>query len=485
MNTEPTDLAAAVAAVLNKYSKQLEKRRILIALSGGVDSVSLLYVSAALKEYFGFSLRCIHVNHRLRPPEETDHDGLIIKQHCKKLKVPLTIVNIAPGAILTYAKQHKVGIEAAARYFRHRAFKRQMHRWSGAWLFLGHTRDDALELALMRFLRGSGPAGLAQLTERRGRIVRPLVYSSRKEIESYAAVQGLLFAKDSTNQDNHYLRNRIRNKLMPLLDREFSFWRTGVLEAAHTQAEVASFISEASIQAITWQEFINEKVYAYQTEGSQFFHQPVIVREEGLFHAINMLRDKKRTSIDFLNADEKKLKSIKTIRRSSVRKFAVGITKALDLPECRLINAGPWVQVQEKKQICADAGFSVIIKTSGLYPIEEILIRIEPGITGASDDHVKGIALPCIIRIPQLGDRLMFRGRMRTLSELRKLNNSGPLVKQYLVEDTLGIAVYIIIDIHSKIHIYWRDSLPEAVERKANFMLEILLRGNHAQRSER
>ncbi|AEJ18947.1 tRNA lysidine(34) synthetase TilS [Gracilinema caldarium] len=500
MNNGPADLKLSVAAVLQRYSSQLAGTTVLLALSGGADSVSLLYISATLQKQFGFLLRCIHVNHRLRPVEETDIDANIVRAHCQKLKVPLTIVNIAPGVIESYAEQHKTGIEAAARHFRYRALKRQMRRWSGTWLFLGHTRDDALELALMRFLRGAGPNGLARLPERRGNIVRPLVYTSRAEIEDYVRDRNIEYVYDSTNRDNHYLRNRIRNVLIPLLDREFPFWRTGVLEASFIQSQVSFFLKDAAQNNISWQGFVDSTLQGYQTVCENFFKQPLMVREEALFRAIDVVSSKKSEafSLNYLNPDGIKLGCAKTVRRSSVRKFALGEVQTLDLPNCRLIRSGEWVKVQEKPQLVSATGFSMTFTTSGTYRVKNVRISIQP-MQALVPDRTKTngqmIFLPCVFRTPQAGDRIMYRGRMRTLAEVRQLEIGDTrdeayrseyyIATHYIFEDTLGIAVYMLIDIHSKVHIYWREPVSPTVEKIASFMLEIQIRGNHARRSKR
>ena len=499
MNNGPADLELSVAAVLQRYSQQLAGTTVLLALSGGADSVSLLYTSVSLQKQFGFSLRCIHVNHRLRPIEETDTDACIVKKHCQKLKVPLTIVNIAPGVIESYAEKHKTGIEAAARHFRYRALKRQMCRWSGAWLFLGHTRDDVLELALMRFLRGAGPNGLARLPEQRGNVLRPLVYASRAEIEAYVKDRHIDYVYDSTNGNNRYLRNRIRNVLIPLLDREFPFWRTGVLEASIIQSQVSAFIGETAGNCISWQRFADSTLQGYQTAGEIFFKQPLIVREEALFKAIDLVQGKSKTfSLNHLNPDGVKVGCAKTVRRGSVRKFADGEVQTLDLPDCRLIRSGDWVTVQEQKLNVHDNGFAAIFIASGAYRVKNVLISIKPVQAFVIDSTKTGsqlISLPCVFRTPQAGDRIMYRNRMRTLAEVRQLKLHGSrseayrtqhyISKQYILEDTLGIAVYMLIDIHSKLHIYWREPVPQTVENMASFMLELEIRGNHARRSKR
>ncbi|NLJ11180.1 MAG: tRNA lysidine(34) synthetase TilS [Treponema sp.] len=486
MKNEQADLEVRTAAVLTNYAKQLAGTTVLLAISGGADSVSLLYTSAHLQDQFGFSLRCVHVNHRLRPSNETGADAYLIKHHCKKLKVPLTIVNIAPGAIEAYAKEHRVGIEAAARYYRHRAFKRQIHRWSASWIFLGHTRDDALELALMRFLRGSGPMGLAQLPEKRGRIIRPLITSSRKDVEAYLFRYSIPFANDSTNEDNRYLRNRIRNVLIPLLDREFPFWRSGVFEAASTQTFVAALLKESVSNGVSWEKIAEGSNQGFRTESAAFFHQPMIIREESMYQVLDKLRRDSGVLLkEGMNPDGETSPRLRTVRRTALRQFAAGKVKALNLSDCRFIHTGLFIEILQKQNLAAEAGFSHVIRSPGQFSIENLEFSITNGNAAVSGGNRQRITLPCLVRLPQMGDRLRYRNRLRSLAELRTLSTDRAWVKQFIIEDTQGLAVYVLIDIHSKISIYWRDPIPETVEKNDSFMLEIQLRGNHARRSER
>lgn len=485
--TVTEELELSVDAVLKKYSESLAGQTVIIALSGGADSVSLLYACAGCAERFGYSLRCVHVNHRLRPTEEVERDAHIARQHCKRLKIPLTVVNIAPGAIEAYAKKNKVGIEAAARFFRHRIFRKQMVRWSARWLFLGHTQDDMLELALMRFLQGSGPAGLASLPEKRGRILRPLINTSHRIIEAYLKARNIEYVTDSTNLDTKYLRNRIRHTVIPVLDREFPFWRSGVQLGGETQGLVAAFLRDRALQKINWEPYASGSVRGYRTMASHFWNQSIPVREESMFQVIDTIRKSEhRFGVLSLEPDAQAPRVVPSVRRRAIRQFATAQADNLEISDCRFINTPEWIVIQEKTSLFSDSGVSVLLTAPGIHMVEhyEIVIR--------SYQHEQTsalIGLPCVFRSPQQGDSLLYKGHHRKLSELRNMVGISSWCDHCVVEDALGIAVYMLIDIHSKLSYFWRDqrllAAAGVVDRNANYMLEINLRGNHAKRSKR
>lgn len=478
MKQGSADLDVAVAAVLQKYEKELSYQLVLAAVSGGADSVSLLYTVASLSKKFNFHLRCIHINHGLRSPEEVAGDAILVRNHCKALKVPLTVVTISPGAIQSYAKRHKIGIEAAARNYRHRALQDQMKRWSAGWLFTGHTRDDALELGLMRFFRGSGPAGLAVLQERRGRLLRPLVQINRRDIETYLQTLNIPFRVDSTNADNRYLRNNIRNVIVPVLDREMPFWRSGVLEACKTQRLVSDCITEFAVNTLEWNYTAADGIKSFRTPHTAFFNQPLIVREETLFTIINRLQETGTFGNSFhLSPDGRRLKC-RTVRRQSLRRFAAELVQNLELPDCRVSTDGRQVQVQAKNTEYSDAGFTIIIESPGKYALGAVSLLIQEAKT--QEKTKRSFSLPCSIRSPQSGDKVFYRGFYRNLAVLRSMSNNVPWITQYVMEDNLGIAVYILSDIHSRVTCYWRDPPKQLMERQSGYTLKIKSRGNYA-----
>ena len=188
--------------------------RVLVALSGGPDSVCLLYVLKDLKEEFRLDLSVLYVDHGLRP-EEAVGEKEFCKNLCAKLKLPFLTKSID---VKSYVEEMKLNKQEAARKLRYRVFDDTAHEINADEVALGHTADDQAETLIMRLLRGSGPAGLSGIPPVRGKFIRPLIAIQRKEIKQYLEGERIDFIVDSSNLEKHYLRNKIRLSLMPLIE---------------------------------------------------------------------------------------------------------------------------------------------------------------------------------------------------------------------------------------------------------------------------
>ncbi len=181
---------------------------VLCALSGGADSVSLLY---ALRQ-LGYPVRAYHLNHCLRGAE-ADRDELFCRELCEKLEIPLIIERLDVRA---EAAARGEGIEAAARLVR---YERLSAVAQGKKIAVAHTADDNLETMLFHLARGTGPKGLSGIPPVRGAVIRPLIEVERAAVERYLAEIGQNFVTDSTNNSGCYTRNRIRHGIVPELRR--------------------------------------------------------------------------------------------------------------------------------------------------------------------------------------------------------------------------------------------------------------------------
>ena len=179
---------------------------VLVALSGGADSVALLRALLAL----GYPVHAFHLNHCLRGAE-SDRDEAFCRALCERLGVPLTVERIDVGA---QAAQTGEGVEAAARRIR---YARLAAAAQGTKTATAHTADDNLETMLFHLARGTGPKGLAGIPPVRGDIIRPLIGVERAQVEAYLAELGQDFVTDSTNRSDDYTRNRIRHEIVPVL----------------------------------------------------------------------------------------------------------------------------------------------------------------------------------------------------------------------------------------------------------------------------
>ncbi len=191
---------------------------VLVAFSGGADSVCLLHTMLELKKQFDIEVDAVHVNHNLRG-EEAQRDALFCKSVCDKLAVRLHMVSV-PVAEL--AQKNKQSIETAAREARYVAFYALTKEYGYTKIAVAHNANDQAETILMHLLRGSGIDGLHGILPKRGKLIRPLLCVERSEIEAYLSERGLVCVTDSTNAEDVYLRNRIRHDLLPKLIQDYN-----------------------------------------------------------------------------------------------------------------------------------------------------------------------------------------------------------------------------------------------------------------------
>ena len=308
------NLEDTVAAVLEKYPAQVR----LAAVSGGADSTAMLAALAAVRGT-AFDLHCIHVEHGIRPAAESEGDADFVRSLCEQLNVPCRVVSIAPGKIAAVAKERGLGIEAAARRYRRRTWFREAARLGDeAQVLTAHTADDMRETVLMRVLRGAGPSGLAAMPMSRGRILRPLLALSRRDVLDYLKEKNITWREDSTNADTRFLRNRVRRCLVPLLEESFPQWQAGIGALAQTQSLAAKFIQSEAVARVQWQ----PAPCALAVNTEIFFAQPPIIREEALFQAIDRLLPSALAH--------------HTIKRKNIRRFCAGSLTAIDLGALRL-----------------------------------------------------------------------------------------------------------------------------------------------------
>ncbi|MBR3565806.1 MAG: tRNA lysidine(34) synthetase TilS [Paludibacteraceae bacterium] len=180
-----------------------------VALSGGRDSVALLYVMREI------NCECValHCNFRLRG-KESDRDETFVKQLCQKLNVNLVVRHFNTEV---YAQEKGISIEMAARELRYQWFEQQRSKLKLQAIAVAHHKDDQAETVLLNLIRGTGLKGLGAMKNRNGNIVRPLLCVGRKDIENYLKENNINYVDDSTNQQTIYKRNKIRLDIMPLL----------------------------------------------------------------------------------------------------------------------------------------------------------------------------------------------------------------------------------------------------------------------------
>ncbi|NLI54694.1 MAG: tRNA lysidine(34) synthetase TilS [Clostridiales bacterium] len=190
------------------------ENKVLVACSGGADSTALLLsMHELLTEGRIGGLFAAHLNHGIRG-ETAERDRRFCEALCAELAVP---VATETADVPAYAKAHGQTLEQAAREVRYAFLERARAAFGADVIATAHHRDDQAETVLLHLIRGSSAAGLGGMKPRNGRIARPMLNVSRKEILSYLNERGAAYCEDETNAENGAARNRVRNELMPLL----------------------------------------------------------------------------------------------------------------------------------------------------------------------------------------------------------------------------------------------------------------------------
>lgn len=222
--------------------------RIIVGVSGGRDSVCLLFLLNKLSKEWGFSLFAVHVNHMLRG-EESERDKAFVKDLCKVLDVPCMAVNTDVQAM---AKAQGMSVEEAGRTARYKAFNsaaRKLSRQSGtsySKVALAHHRDDNVETILLNLARGTGINGLKGMmpVSEQGdlTVIRPLLAVGRSDLEKYVKDNKLVFVDDSSNFSEDYARNKIRLNVIPELQKVNSRASEHISEIAGTLSQVRDYM---------------------------------------------------------------------------------------------------------------------------------------------------------------------------------------------------------------------------------------------------
>lgn len=207
-------LLETVKNTLIKQNLIAEGDHIVIALSGGADSVCLLHVLLAIRHEFSLTLSAVHVNHQLRG-EEAERDEAFVKALCEKHGIPCFCEHFH---VKDYAITHKIGIEEAGRKLRYETLEHYRQKQNADFVATAHHSDDNAETFLMHLLRGAGVHGLTGISYRNGHIIRPLLDISKEQIIKYLLENNLSYVSDSTNNVPDVLRNKIRLELLPTLE---------------------------------------------------------------------------------------------------------------------------------------------------------------------------------------------------------------------------------------------------------------------------
>ncbi len=198
-----------ILTFINKENLLKRGVNVIVACSGGADSIFLLHILNTL----GFECIVAHCNFHLRG-EESDRDEKFVREFCAKENIHLVVKDFDTTL---YAQENKLSIEMAARELRYNWFEEVRKEFNAQAIAVAHHSDDSIETILLNLIRGTGLKGICGIRQKNGYIIRPLLCINRAEIEQYLKEKSIQYITDSTNLENEYTRNKIRNIVMPIL----------------------------------------------------------------------------------------------------------------------------------------------------------------------------------------------------------------------------------------------------------------------------
>lgn len=234
-----------VLSYVNQHGMLLQGDKVVAGVSGGVDSVCLLFVLQKMLENLGGSLYVAHVNHGLRG-EEADRDEEFVRRLCVQRQIPFYAEKVSLREI---ARERKMTEEEAGRAVRYAFFRQVVKETGASKIAVGHNANDNAETLLFHLIRGSGIKGLGGILPVQGEVIRPLLCVKREEIEKFAEENGLDFCMDKTNLEDTYTRNRIRHKLLPIMEEINPGAVEAIGRAAGACAEAGRFLETEGKEA--------------------------------------------------------------------------------------------------------------------------------------------------------------------------------------------------------------------------------------------
>lgn len=275
-----------ILEIIKRYNLIENGDKIVVGVSGGPDSITLLNVLKNIKEkeIIKFNLVVCHINHMIR--EEAISDEKYVEEYCKKNNIEFFAKRIK---VKEMAEKEKIGTEEAGRKARYEFFNEILNKTNANKIATAHTANDNAETVLMNIIRGSGTLGLKGIEAKNGKLIRPLIECKRSEIEKYCKDENLNPRIDKTNLENIYTRNKVRNMLIPYIENNFN---PNIIEAINRLSDLSKqendFLEKLTKEAYK-KILVEQKKNEIILDLNSFNSQEIVIKNRLVLYTINIL----------------------------------------------------------------------------------------------------------------------------------------------------------------------------------------------------
>lgn len=246
---------------------------VVLGVSGGADSLCLLLLLKEFAEEFNLTLTAVHVNHHIRG-KEAHQDQKYVEEFCKNLNVECRVFHIEAEKL---AEEMKCSEEEAGRIARYRIFEETLGKVNGNKIAVAHNLNDCSETILFQLFRGSGIKGLTGIQAVRGKIIRPLLCLTRREIEEILKTKNINFCIDSTNLSENYTRNKIRNRVIPYIEQNINSKASmNIVRAGNDLLEIEDYLEKETDKAYV--KYVEQTEKGFVIKKSEAYLHPVITK---------------------------------------------------------------------------------------------------------------------------------------------------------------------------------------------------------------
>ena len=357
-----TRLQNRVLRTIQRESLITPGNRVVVALSGGPDSVALTRIMSELAETARFAVVGVaHLNHQLRDAAGAD------EEFCRTLAGRLSLPCLVGQAdVPALATRERISVEEAGHRERYAFFRHAAGTLRADCLATAHTRDDQAETYLMRLLRGAGPVGLSGIHPRSGDVVRPLLDVSKSVLREYLSAIGQEFREDETNRDVTVTRNRIRHELIPFLERRFS---PSVVDVLARETKIAR--SDA--------EWLEDQANAAASEIVKYGDGVAVLDQEGLSgQPVALARRVVKRAVEHVAGTGVGFDQVE--RLLAIAAEGAASPSEVDIPGCRAAISNGWLTIgpplSRDPRLAPSTGFTYRLQIPGEVEIPEAQMTV-------------------------------------------------------------------------------------------------------------